>query len=67
MQPKGGDMKDWIKANPNKIGVVLWAFYSWAKAFAAARLGFQFLPETDALIMAALTALGVHSVSRNPK
>lgn len=57
-------MKDWIKKNPNKLGVILWATYSWLKAVAEARFGFQFLAATDAFIMAMLTALGLHSVSR---
>ncbi len=57
-------MKNWIKQNPNKLGVILWAFYSWAKAFAAARFGFHFLAETDALFMTALTVFGLYSTTK---
>ncbi len=54
----------WVKQNPNKLGVILWAFYEWAKAVAHARFQFDFLPQTDGLIMTALTGLGLHSVTR---
>lgn len=54
----------WVRANPNKCGVLSWTVYSWAKAVAAARFNWNFLPETDMLVMGVFTALGLHSVTR---
>lgn len=45
--------------DPKVIALLAWPFYVWLKALCLTRFGYSFLPETDTLVQAALTAFGL--------
>ncbi len=62
-----GGVKDWIKRNPNKVGVLVMLTLGWIRFILNKYTGIQISPETENYVLSVLTVLGVITATRKAK
>ncbi len=57
-------MKEWIKKNPNKCGMLIMLTLGWARVMLHKYFGLTVSPETENYVLEILTVFGLYSTTR---